>query len=150
MTLSKIRRFRKILRQLERELNDRLKENTVHCGVSLAQCHAVLELEAQGDTTIGQLAKSLGLDKSTLSRTVDGLFNRGLVNRFPYQNDRRYMSVTLSEQGRTTCGKINRSNDEYFTRIFQAIPEEKHDSVIESFGLVAEAMRKRRSIGNGV
>ena len=143
MTLSKIRRFRRILRKLERELNDRLKENTVYCGVSLAQCHVVLEIEEQGETTIGKLAKSLGLDKSTLSRTIDGLFNVGLVKRFPHQTDRRYMAITLTKQGQATCGKINSTSDDYFTRIFRAIPE-------ESFGIVAEAMKKGRSIENGV
>jgi len=150
MILSKIRRFRKILRKLERELNDRLKENTVCCGVSLAQCHAVLELEEQGETTIGKLAESLGLDKSTLSRTIDGLFNVGLVKRFPHQNDRRYMAISLTNQGQATCGKINSTSDDYFTRIFQKIPEEKHDTVIESFGIVAEAMKKGRRIENEV
>jgi DNA-binding MarR family transcriptional regulator len=150
MILSKIRRFRKILRKLERELNDRLKENTVCCGVSLAQCHAVLELEEQEETTIGKLAKSLGLDKSTLSRTIDGLFNVGLVKRFPHQTDRRFMAVTLTEQGQATCRKINSTSDDYFTRIFQTIPEEKHDMVIESFGIVAEAMKKGRRIENEV
>jgi len=150
MKRSKIRTFRKILRKFERELNDRLKENTVCSGVSLAQCHAVLELEEQGETTIGKLAESLGLDKSTLSRTIDGLFNVGLVKRFPHQNDRRYMSIVLTQQGQATCGKINRSNDEYFTRVFQAIPEEKHDLVLECFGIVAEAMKKERTIKSGV
>jgi DNA-binding MarR family transcriptional regulator len=150
MILSKIRRFRKILRKLERELYDRLKKNTVCCGVSLAQCHAVLALEEQEEMTIGKLAKSLGLDKSTLSRTIDGLFNLGLVKRFPHQTDRRYTAITLTKQGMATCGKINSTSDDYFTRIFQAIPEEKHDMVIESFGIVAEAMNKGRRIENGV
>jgi DNA-binding MarR family transcriptional regulator len=150
MPLAKIRRFRKILRKLERELNDRLKENTIYCGVSLAQCHAVLEIEEQRETTIGKLAKSLGLDKSTLSRTIDGLFNVGLVKRFPHQADRRYMAITLTKQGQATCGKINSTSDDYFIRIFQTIPEEKHDTIIESFGIVAEAMKKGRRIENGV
>ena len=150
MKRSKIRTFRKILRKFERELNDRLKENTVCSGVSLAQCHAVLELEEQGETTIGKLAGSLGLDKSTLSRTIDGLFNVGLVKRFPHQNDRRYMSIVLTKQGQATCGKINSSNDAYFTQVFQAIPEEKHDLVLECFGIVAEALKKKRTIKSGV
>ena len=60
------------------------------------------------------------------------------------------MAITLTKQGQATCGKINSTSDDYFTRIFQAIPEEKHDMVIESFGIVAEAMKKGRRIENGV
>ena len=127
-----------------------MKENTVYCGVSLAQCHAVLEIEEQGKTTIGKLAKSLGLDKSTLSRTIDGLFNVGLVKRFPHRTDRRYMAITLTNQGQATCGKINSTSDDYFTRIFETIPKEKHDMVIESFEIFAEAMKKGRRVENEV
>lgn len=145
-----IRAFQKILRKLERELTDRLKEQTVCCGVSLAQCHAVLELEVLGETTIGKLAQSLGLDKSTLSRTIDGLFNVGLVKRFPHRTDRRYIAITLTSQGQATCKMINSTGDDYFTRIFDTIPKEKHDTIIESFSMIAEAMKKERRIENEV
>ncbi len=148
MKLNKIRIFRKILRKLERELNGHLKTNTACSGVSIPQCHTILGIEEQRSTTIGQLSKLQGLDKSTLSRTIDGLFNIGLVKRLPHQSDRRYLSIALTDQGKATCAKINRFNDEYFTRIFDMIPEEKHDLINECFDLIAGAMAKNRMTQN--
>ncbi len=149
MKLKEIRRFRNLLRMFERELSKRLKCDTACHGVSLPQCHAILEIEAHGETTVGELAKSLGLDKSTLSRTIDGLFNIGLVKRFTHRSDRRYMSVALTTQGQTVCRQINKANDASFTDVFRAIPEEKHDAVMAGFTLLVEAMNGKRSVADG-
>ena len=135
MNITKIRDFRRILRKLERILNDQLKNDICCCGVSLAQCHAILEIDEQGEVTIGQLAKSLALDKSTLSRTIDGLFNIGLVTRVPHHSDRRCMVITLSEQGKETCKEIHRLNDEYSQHVFHVLPDEKHEMLVEQLGL---------------
>ncbi len=44
-------------------------------GISLAQCHTLLEIEKSHEISISELANTLSLDKSTVSRTVDGLVN---------------------------------------------------------------------------
>jgi hypothetical protein len=76
-----IREFRKHLRQLEREVGYSMASETACCGVTLAQCHHLLEVDARGSTSITELATALELDKSTLSRTVDGACRAGLLSR---------------------------------------------------------------------
>ncbi len=153
MNVSEIRFFRKMLRRFERLLSDQVKESGGCIGVTLAQCHAILEIEEHGETTIGELSGSLGLDKSTLSRTIDGLVKRGLVERIPHPMDRRVALLHLTEQGAATCKDINRDNDAYFGRILQLIPVEKKTGVVESFGLLVQAMvegeNERRGHGAG-
>jgi DNA-binding MarR family transcriptional regulator len=143
MESSEIRSFRKILRQFERLLNSQLK----HCcsGVTLAQCHALLEIEEAGEATLIQLSKNLGLDKSTLSRTIDGLVRIDLVNRVTHPSDRRFMLLTLTPRGKKTCADINRANDEYYGHVFQTIPEEKHGEVITYFRMLVQAMNSNES-----
>ncbi len=146
MKTSKIRGFRNRLRAFERKLWDQLNDqlNGKSCSnVSLAQCHTILELGEQGRTTIGELAKSMGLDKSTLSRTIDSLVKKGLVDRVPNPSDRRYTLINLTKGGESTCKQINSTNDAYFERIFKAIPKGEHDKIIQSFELLVEAMNKK-------
>ena len=146
MKTSKIRGFRNRLRAFERKLWDQLNDqlNGKSCSnVSLAQCHTILELGEQGRTTIGELAKSMGLDKSTLSRTIDSLVKKGLVDRVPNPSDRRYTLINLTKGGASTCKQINSTNDAYFERIFKAIPKGEHDKIIQSFELLEEAMNKK-------
>ncbi len=100
MEKTKIREFRKALRQLERLIDSQQK----FCcnGVTLAQCHALLEVEELGQATTGQLADSLNLDKSTLSRTIDGLVNLRLLERLSDPKDRRIIPPSL-KMSQTIC-----------------------------------------------
>jgi len=143
MKTTKIRSFRNRLRAFERKLwgqfND--QQNGESCSnVSLAQCHAILELGELGQTTIGKLATSMGLDKSTLSRTIDSLVHKGIVRRSPDPSDRRFTLVHLTKTGASTCEQINSTNDAYFERVFKTIPNEEHAKIIQSFELLVEAI----------
>ncbi len=99
MDLEMIRDFRETLRQLERQVGWQLKDDTECCGVTLAQCHIIVEIGNAGETSVIDLATILGLDTSTLSRHINGMVNVGLVNRILNPKDRRYVSITLTEQG---------------------------------------------------
>jgi len=140
MKKAEVRDFRRDLRKFERLVGSQQKGSTCCSGVTLAQCHAILEMEHLGKTTAGELAQSLGLDKSTLSRTVDGLVNIGLVSRVPHPSDRRYTWLVLTDQGQSTCDEINRLNDLYYRQIFKAIPKKQHPGVLRAFNLLVGAM----------
>ncbi|NIM58422.1 MAG: MarR family transcriptional regulator [Candidatus Aminicenantes bacterium] len=134
MKKQKIRRFRKTLRKFERLINVQLK---ICCAeVTLAQCHVLLEVEDKGQTTTGEIAKHLNLEKSTVSRTIDDLVNGGLLKRVPHPSDRRYVLIELSDRGKMTCDSINRLNDEYFGKILGSIPEDKIDPILKYFDLL--------------
>ncbi len=143
MDVSEIRFFRKRLRRFERLLSEQVKEDSCCIGVTLAQCHAILEIEEQGETTIRELSKGMGLDKSTLSRTIDGLVKAGLVERIPHPTDRRFTLLNLTERGRAKGQNINAANDALYKRIFELIPVKKHAEVVESFGFLVQAMVDR-------
>lgn len=138
MEIKKIRHFRKILRSFERLTNIQLK--SCCSGVSLAQCHVLLEIEEQGQATTGQLAQRLGLDKSTLSRTIDGLVNIGLVERLPNPSDRRFTPLVATKQGKAICDSINSEADDYYGRVFKSIPQGKHEAVIRDLSLLVQAL----------
>lgn len=138
MDVQKIRSFRKTLRKFERLTNIHTK--SCCSGVTLAQCHVLLEIEEHGQATTGQLAEQLGLDKSTLSRTIDGLVNIGLVERLPHPSDRRFTPLTLTEQGKETGRAFNRDADDYYGRVLNNIPEADQKEVIRYFALLVQTV----------
>jgi DNA-binding MarR family transcriptional regulator len=131
MEQSKIRSFRKNLRRFER-LNQ-LLNNSCCKGITLAQCHVLLEIEELGEATTIQLAKNLMLDKSTLSRTVDKLVERGLVQRKQHPTDRRFITLVLKKEGMKTCGEINQANDNTYTNILSNLTENEADEILKNF-----------------
>lgn len=143
MKKAQIRSFRKTLRRFERLLGSQLKDNSCCNGVTMAQCHALLEIQERGQMNLVRLVKNLGLDKSTLSRTVDGLVNIGLVMRVPDPSDRRVNLITLTDQGRATCNRLNSTNDDYYGQVINRVLKQKREDVIESFGLLVRAMEEQ-------
>ncbi|MFH1153106.1 MAG: MarR family transcriptional regulator [Pseudomonadota bacterium] len=141
MTTIDIRQFRKTLRRFER--NTQLKNDTCCSGVTLAQCHVILEIEEAGRATVGELAVNLGLDKSTLSRTVESLVTHGYVERAPNSSDRRIMDLTLTSLGKAKADEINRQNDAYFMSVFRQIAPDRQTEVCDGFSLLVTAMEKQ-------
>lgn len=131
MDKNKIRKFRRTLRKFERLIESQQK----YCcsGATLSQCHVLLEVEELGQGTTGQLADSLNLDKSTLSRTIDGLVNLGLLKRLSDPQDRRTIPLSLTEQGEAICEAINSSGDSFYTQVIERIPADHRQQVMESF-----------------
>lgn len=147
MTSDDILMFREKLRQVERQMVGQLKDETVCCGVTLSQCHIIMEIGKRNETSLVDLAAVLGVDTSTLSRNINGMVNIGLVNREVNPEDRRYVSVTLTEQGRKVYQFINDECNSFYMKIFSYIPEDKHEQVMESFVLFADAMVRVQGMG---
>ncbi len=126
-------KFRKVLRKFERFVSEQNKKNIRCCEVSVAQCHALLEIEEKGKTTIGDLSESMGLDKSTLSRTIDSLVKTEQVERRENPDDRRFSYITLSQKGCVTVNRINRENNLFFTKVFDGKSSDECNNIIGVF-----------------
>jgi len=135
-----IERFRAILRGIERAVWMQTKSEALCCGVTMPQCHAILEIGAVGELNLKDLAARLGLDNSTLSRTVESLVQDGLADRTPSKEDRRATVIRLNEKGRAALDRINSTWDQICRDMFRSIPREKHDQLIESVSMVAELL----------
>ena len=135
-----IRSFRHALRCFERMVVAQFKDSGCCQGVTLAQCHALMEVDSRGSLTLLELAQGLGLDKSTLSRTVNGLVDGGLVERKPHPRDRRSVLLLLTERGKQKCAHINQGNDTHFRRVFDRIAPDSRASVQAGFQALVKAM----------
>ena len=142
-----IRKFRELVRRFEREL---FMQNTASCcnGISLPQCHTLLEIENKGRETVTELANSLGLDKSTVSRTVDGLVNVGLIHRTTPPENRRMASLQLTESGEKVCQTINKSNDNYYHEVLSVLPENEKEELLRLLEKVIHQMIQLRNSGD--
>ena len=143
MEIEKIQFLREKLRLMEREMNDPFGRDAGCCGLTLAQCHTLLEVGNKGEVSLVDLASSFGLDTSTLSRMIQGLVVLGLVNRLTNEKDRRYVTISLSDQGLKLFDQIETMFNTYFSQVLELIPFEKRDTIIESIGLFSDAVRKR-------
>ncbi|MCK5146800.1 winged helix-turn-helix transcriptional regulator [bacterium] len=137
-----INEFRKSMRQLERLLEKQSKNFDCCCGVSVAQCHTLLALEEMEPCSLSVLAKELELDKSTVSRSIEGLVRIGLVHRKLDLENRRYTIQTLSEQGRLTVKKINEENNEFYNEMLNKLANKDKNSLILGLTNLIDLLQK--------
>jgi DNA-binding MarR family transcriptional regulator len=140
-----VKLFREKLREIQRDLGWSQKTDIQCCGITMAQCHALIEIGQRSSVSIVALAGVLGVDTSTLSRTVDNMCKAGLVDRVLNSQDRRYVTLTLTDRGKTVLRTIEESFNGYILKIFQFIEEGKHPQVMESLILIAAAIEKCNS-----
>jgi len=138
MTLTEIRQFRSALRRFERLSNAQLKNCCAD--VTLAQCIVLLEIDEGGQPTMSQLASRLRLDNSTLSRTIEGLVQRSLVERLREDQDRRVVRIRLTREGDAVCRSIHEQNDEHYLRVFDKIPKSRRGTVVKNFETLVQAL----------
>ncbi|NLI13138.1 MAG: winged helix-turn-helix transcriptional regulator [Peptococcaceae bacterium] len=133
-------RLRECVRVLTRKLGLLEKSEASCCGVTLSQCHAVVEIGRVGSISVNNLAGILGLDKSTMSRTVNNLVEQGLVTRETDPEDRRYLSIGLTDQGRQLFVNIESGMEQFYQDAFKAIPPEKREQVLESLEILVKSL----------
>ena len=137
------------LRVLMRESYDVFDDQQNCCALTYSQCHTLVEIGARREVSLVDLASSLGLDTSTLSRTIQSLVVLGLATRKTNEKDRRYVKISLSKQGRKAYETIGNLYSDFMSRVFDLIPAKKHESVVESLGLLADAMKQVNNPGQG-
>jgi DNA-binding MarR family transcriptional regulator len=139
MTTERIMNFREHLRHFERAIEIQNSSNCC-CGVTLTQCHTLMELDKQDNISLKDLSERLYLDKSTLSRIVEGLVNLGLVDRDIPKNNRRTILIKLTKQGISVCKKINTANNLYFQKVLDSLSKEQLQIFLDSFKTIVLTM----------
>jgi len=75
-----------------------------------------------------------------MSRTVDKLVKGKLVRREADENDRRYIRIRLTNEGKKLYTVVEEEMAAYFEKILSDIPPEKREMVVESLELVCSAI----------
>jgi DNA-binding MarR family transcriptional regulator len=110
------------------------------CGISLTQCHAMVEIGRAGSISVRSLSEKMGLDNSTVSRAVDTLVGKGIVHRETDPSNRRYVTISLSRAGLKEFHGIENSMDAYYEKVLGTIAQEKREQVVESIQLLLQAV----------
>lgn len=135
------REFRELIRIMERRLGLLNKEsNGCCCSITLAQCHALVEIGRHSSISINELAGILNLDKSTMSRTVDNLVKKKYAYKVQSDKDKRGIEIKLTDEGNKIFNDIEYKMNNKFNRIFEIIPTDQRENVLKSMEVLVKAL----------
>lgn len=133
-------KLREMFRMLVRHLGILEKSDLNCCDITLAQCHALVEIGRRESINLNDLAVLLNVDKSTMSRTINNLVENGLAVRAQNDGDRRYVVIQLTEEGKRFFERTEADMAVYYRSILNRIPAEKQAQVMESMALLIDAI----------
>ena len=110
------KRLMEAVRLLVRRFSLAERADVACCGMTVAQA-ATLEALTNGPLRLGDLGTRLGIAPSTLSRNLDRLVERGLVERGPDPGDRRALRAELTTKGRDAVEGVRRYEIEFARNI---------------------------------
>ena len=134
--------FRELIMLFEQKLELLNKQDTCCSEVSLAQCHALVEIGRAKSISLKNLSNILTLDISTMSRTVDSLVKKDFVLRSPSKVDRRSIDIELTEKGLLTFEDIENKMNDKFKKVFKEISDEDQLTAINGLNIIIEALSK--------
>jgi DNA-binding MarR family transcriptional regulator len=117
------------LRCLSNFVSSSFAERLAGRDVSVAQWVVLRTLYDGGGLTLNQAAVRVGVDKSSLSRMVERLVQKGLVNRAE-GGDRRSMKLTLAPAGRRLVPELAKMADENDREFFQTLSPGRQQTLL--------------------
>lgn len=141
--------FHRVLTDLIRVHQFRDRDSICCHGVSVTQSHALTALARGGGLTLNELAGELYLEKSTASRVVKGLQEKGYVERSPHPDDGRALQLDLTPEGRRLHEKISDELIEEQRRLLADFDSDVRKSMIRLVDRLERAATSRVETAGG-
>ncbi|WP_303448999.1 MarR family winged helix-turn-helix transcriptional regulator [Oceanobacillus profundus] len=147
MSYAEALEIREILQQLVRDFGLLQREGSECCGITVLQSHIIYELDKNPRISLIDLAEKLAMDTGMLSRQINKVVELGYVSRIPDPNDRRYVVLSLTEEGQEKAKEISDEMNKYIGQILGLIPNDKKNQVIDSLQILLNAMKMNGGSG---
>jgi MarR family transcriptional regulator for hemolysin len=99
--------------------------------------HAVLAAAAGGEHTQTDLARVVGIDKTTMMVTLDELEAAGLAQRRPLSTDRRARLVVVTAAGDKKLRQVEKVFDRVRDDVLDVLAEEEREVFLRCLGRLA-------------
>lgn len=117
-------------------------------GLSQRQCSILRTLVAQEGARIQDLAASSGITPSAMTRVLEKLEQRGLVERVRgAQADGRAAMVKITAAGRRTRKQLDQLMRERTEQIVESIPEERREQILAALQTLNKAIESAGCCG---
>jgi len=126
-----------ILRKLDdlsnfrREISRSLDTDTLNLSINRTQKQVLMAILRTKENNMTDLSQQIGMEKSTLTRTIDSLIEEGLVTRASGTQDRRTIICALTEKGQLIANQLDKIMREHLEKLLSELSENKLSELSE-------------------
>lgn len=129
------------LRRILRRVSLHSRELARHTGLTLPQLISLKAVaESDDEVTIGSVSTRVSLSSATVSRIVDRLVSKDLVERYRSDSDRRKVLLRLTDHGTERYRTLPAPLDERFLERLQEISERERLSLLAALDRIVQLM----------
>lgn len=121
----------KVIADFEEGCGNRFGEDVVPC---------------KAGVNISQIVNEMCVAPPAVSRTLNSLEEKGLIERKVNKSDRRNTLVELTELGRKANQEATQAVDNYMTRIMERVDDDEIQKVIQSVNRIYEIAKEELEI----
>jgi DNA-binding MarR family transcriptional regulator len=101
------------------------------------------EQKKGGGITATQLSESMGIKTPSVNTVLAGLERMGLIRRTMDENDRRFVLITLSNEGESMVKKFRTNYENRIQQLVDYLGVEKSDLLAELMNEIYEYLRSK-------
>jgi DNA-binding MarR family transcriptional regulator len=129
------RELLEVVPPIMRTIKHKWKEGPIS-GVSNTQFRILMFIKKHPGAALQDVARHLGLTSPTTSTTVDELVNNQLVSRAPSTEDRRKITLTLTDQGKQTLEEVFEYSRQHLAGYLSPLSSEESEIVYQALKLL--------------
>ncbi len=104
----------------------------------------MFRLRSQGAMTQVEIAALMLRDKTTITRRIDGLVKKQLVERRPDPDDRRYFRIMLTPRGEKALDAMIPLVRDFQHEVLSDVPEADREATLRTLRHISELLISRR------
>lgn len=128
------------LRRIIRATDLHSRQLSKTSGLTSPQLLILQTVRAQGEMTVGDVARGVSLSQATVTNIVDRLEKRGFVRRERGQEDKRKVYVHLTDQAHDVLMDAPKPLQDSFVQQFQDLHDWEQSMILASLERVAYMM----------
>lgn len=118
------------------------QENTFCDGLTFTQFNILNLVGKHGTLRLSDLHDLLSVEKSTSTRLIEPLVQRGLIKKERSACDCRAIDLILTDKGRETSASHWSCLNNFLDRLWAEIPEDKREEVYRGVVIFLNAIKK--------
>lgn len=107
-----------------------------HDDLSVPQFRTLAFLRRQPGSSLSAAAEFIGLTLPTMSVLIEGLVQRGFVNRTPDKLDRRRVLLTLTPEGERQHTRAVDGTAAWLVEVLEPLDEQQRRAIVEAFEIL--------------
>ncbi|AGL00127.1 MarR family winged helix-turn-helix transcriptional regulator [Desulfoscipio gibsoniae] len=115
---------------------------TLELSISRFELLALMLSEKHQTVTMSNLAQGMSVPMSTATGIVDRLVKKGLLKRGRSEEDRRVVTVSLTDNGKTLVEDLKKHFHDFLNRIRSLITKEEFDMAVQLIRKVVLGFQK--------